>query len=136
MCRTRALPEHIMAAARDLRSRMTDAEQLLWQLLRDRRFCGFKFRRQHPIGRFVIDFYCHEAKLAIELDGSGHNRDEQKAYDSERTDFLEGRGLKVLRFWNHDVLQNNVVVLEKIYLELCPSPDASRHPLPEGEGNL
>jgi very-short-patch-repair endonuclease len=64
-----AIPEDIFKYARELRRNQTDAEQLLWGLLRDRRFAGKKFRRQHPVGRYILDFYCHELKLAIELDG-------------------------------------------------------------------
>jgi len=132
------IPPHILRNARELRSRLTDAEQLLWYLLRSRRFCGYKFRRQHPVGRFILDFYCHEERLAIELDGSGHCRDEKLLYDTARTTELAGEGVRVLRFWNNDVLENLESVLEAIFLALCPSsapsPGASRHPLPEGEG--
>lgn len=94
---------------------MTDAEALLWHFLRNRDFCGFKFRRQHPVGGYILDFYCNEAKLAIELDGSGHSEDERKDYDSERTKVLEGAGIRVLRFWNDEVLTELEHVLEEIY---------------------
>jgi very-short-patch-repair endonuclease len=126
------LPDHILKACRDLRKNSTDAEQLLWEILRDRRLYGIKFRRQHPIGKFILDFYSHENKLAIELDGGGHNEQQQKQYDEQRTKSLEGEGIKVLRFWNHDVLQKTEVVLEVIWNALGqrPHPD----PLPEGEG--
>ena len=116
------IPPGILHNARQLRSTMTNAENLLWFLLRDRRFCGFKFRRQHSIGRYIIDFYCHEAKLAIELDGGGHAIEEQMAYDAERTKELEGAGIKVLRFWNCDVLKNVESVLQSIYSILPPHP--------------
>jgi len=131
-----AVPSEILVNARILRVRLTDAEQLFWHLLRGRRFCGVKFRRQHPFGRFILDFYCHDFQLAIELDGSGHNDQEQKTYDAERTKALEGAGIKVLRFWNHEVLTDLEAVLEKLHAELFPSPVASRHPLPGGEGKL
>jgi very-short-patch-repair endonuclease len=129
-----AIPPDILFNARELRATQTDAENLLWLLLRNRRFCGFKFRRQHPVSRFILDFYCHEASLAIELDGGGHADKEQVEYDTERTKELEGAGIMVLRFWNSDVFKNIESVLESIYAALSPSPGAMRHPLPEGEG--
>ena len=130
-----ALPSDILANARELRLRLTDAEQLLWYILRDRHFCGLKFRRQHPYDRFILDFYCHDALLAIELDGSGHNELAQKISDDERTVMLANAGIKVLRFWNHEILNNLESVLTQLHAELFPSSGAARHPLPEGEGN-
>jgi adenine-specific DNA methylase/very-short-patch-repair endonuclease len=109
------LSDELLQACRDLRKNSTDAEQLLWNLLRDRYLHGVKFRRQHPIGRFILDFYCHEFKLAIELDGGGHNEQQQRQYDEQRTKALEGEGIKVLRFWNHDVLLRTETVLEVIW---------------------
>ena len=129
-----AIPADILNNARELRSSLTDAEKLLWQLLRNRRFCGYKFRRQHPVNSFILDFYCHDEKLAVDLDGGGHCSDEQIAYDAERTKELEGAGIRVLRFWNNDVLKNTETILESILAALSPSPGASRHPLPKGEG--
>ena len=117
-----AVPAEILANARILRAQLTDAEQLLWHLLRSRRFCGIKFRRQHPFGRFILDFYCHDVQLAIELDGSGHNDEAQKAYDAERTKALASAGVKVLRFWNHEVFNELEAVLERLHAELFPSP--------------
>ncbi|GFE58648.1 endonuclease domain-containing protein [Geobacter sp. AOG1] len=114
------IPPHILANARSLRGQLTDAEQLLWHLLRDRRFCGVKFRRQHPCGGYILDFYCHDAHLAVELDGGGHGDEEQKAYDEERTRILVGAGIKVLRFWNHEVLHDLDCVLERLHGELFP----------------
>jgi very-short-patch-repair endonuclease len=116
-----AVPIGILKFARELRGSHTDAENLLWMLLRDRRFCGLKFRRQHPIGGYILDFYCHEYKLAVELDGGGHAEEEQVTYDNERTKELEGAGIKVLRFWNDDVLRNTEVVLEALHGALDPS---------------
>jgi very-short-patch-repair endonuclease len=113
---------------------MTDAEKLLWYLLRNRRFCGYKFRRQHPVNRFILDFYCQDKKLAIELDGGGHCSDGQMKHDALRTKALEGAGIRVLRFWNSEVLGNLEGVLRTIFEAVSPSPGASRHPLPEGEG--
>jgi len=96
---------------------MTDAEKHLWQHLRARQVNGFKFRRQHPIGKYILDFACINAKLAIEIDGGQHN--EMQNQDNLRTAWLETHGWKVLRFWNNDVLQNTAGVLEVIYIELA-----------------
>lgn len=76
--------------------------------------CGFKFRRQHPIGPYIVDFYCRKAQLAIEIDGGQHNQDDQLLYEQRRTAYLEEQGIKVLRFWNHDVLRETETVLEVI----------------------
>jgi very-short-patch-repair endonuclease len=128
------VPTEILNYARELRATQTDAEQLLWLLLRNRRFCGFKFRRQHPLNAYILDFYCHDARLAIELDGGGHSADEQMAYDAERTKELEKAGIKVLRFWNDEVLKKIETVLESIYVTLSPSPGL-RPPSPLGRGD-
>ncbi|HSG93422.1 MAG TPA: endonuclease domain-containing protein, partial [Methylotenera sp.] len=98
--------------SRQLRSEMTVAETHLWQHLRTRQICGKKFRRQHPVGKYILDFACIEAKLAIEVDGGQHN--ELQNYDNQRTAWLEVLGWKVLRFWNNEVLQNIEGVLEEI----------------------
>ncbi len=93
---------------------MTDAEALMWKLLRGRRLAGAKFRRQHPIGRYILDFYCHELKLCIELDGSQHA--EQQEYDLARNAWLEEQGITSLRFWNNQILEETESVMESIYL--------------------
>src|SRR5262249_21166673 len=98
--------------ARQLRRSQTDAERVLWFRLRDRRLAGLKFKRQVPIGRFVVDFVCKDARLIIELDGGQH--DENKVRDANRTEILEAMGYLVLRFWNNDVLRNTDGVLEEI----------------------
>jgi very-short-patch-repair endonuclease len=100
--------------ARNLRRRSTDAENRLWYYLRGRRLEGAKFLRQLPIGGFVADFACREAHLAIELDGGQHC----EAIDGPRTEVIEQFGYRVIRFWNHDVLQNTYGVLEGIRAEL------------------
>ncbi|GLI39236.1 endonuclease domain-containing protein [Geobacter hydrogenophilus] len=117
-----AVPSTILDKARVLRANQTDAESLLWGILRGRRFCGVKFRRQHPVGGFILDFYCHDSLLAIELDGGGHAAEEQRAYDDERTRALEAAGIRVLRFWNNDVISNTDTVLAAVYEALFPSP--------------
>jgi very-short-patch-repair endonuclease/DNA modification methylase len=116
-----ALDPEFLEFARQLRREQTDAERLLWSLLRDRRFMGCKFRRQHPIEPYVVDFYCHEARLAIELDGGEHNEPAARARDEERTRFLEARGIRVLRFWNNEVFNNLEGVLQTIYEALTPT---------------
>ncbi len=89
--------------ARRLRAKATDAEKRLWYLLRDRRFNTFKFRRQYACGPYFLDFYCSVAKLAVELDGGGHGFPDQRARDEKRNQFLAEQGIKVLRFWNHQL---------------------------------
>jgi very-short-patch-repair endonuclease len=101
-----------MRVARKLRKEMTPAEQRLWHALRDRQFDGYKFRRQHPIGRFVLDFYCARCHLAIELDGAIHRQ--QMAYDRIREERLVAYGYRVLRFTNYEVLENLPMVLLQI----------------------
>jgi very-short-patch-repair endonuclease len=130
-------PQDILAFARDLRKGQTDAESLLWHLLRGRNLLGFKFRRQHPIDRYILDFFCPEASLAIELDGGQHGA--QIAYDSKRTQHLERRGIKVLRFWNNEVLTETEVVMSEIWRHLAsqtPSPPAPLPPAGEGSNTL
>ena len=103
----------IRQRSRELRQPQTPSETMLWQHLRNRK-SGYKFRRQHPIARFIIDFYCAETKLCIELDGSQHFEPEQLAYDRARTDYLEELGYTVIRFQNHEVEESLNRVLEKI----------------------
>jgi very-short-patch-repair endonuclease len=98
--------------ARNLRRSMTDAETALWQHLRDRRMQGFKFRRQFPLGSYIADFVCVEARLVIELDGGQHV--ERMALDQLRTEWMSQRRFRVLRFWNDDVLLRRDIVLEAI----------------------
>ena len=88
--------------ARELRRNPTEAERLLWRHLRRRQLNGHRLRRQHPIGPYIVDFFCFEARLAIELDGGQH--DQRTDYDAERTAFLEAEGVRVLRLWNNQVL--------------------------------
>ena len=109
------VPAGLLDAARSLRKGMTDAEHLLWFCLRRKQLAGFGFRRQHPIKRFVLDFYCCEAKLAVELDGGQHNEDDGCSRDLQRTAFLEQHGIMVVRIWNNEVFQNLEGVLQMIY---------------------
>lgn len=98
--------------ARELRRELTPIEAILWQRLRSRRLAGLKFRRQHPIGPFITDFYCAERKLVIEIDGD--TPAEKARYDASRTAWLEEQGIRVIRFNNRDVLDNLPGVLEMI----------------------
>jgi very-short-patch-repair endonuclease len=98
--------------ARDLRKSMTRAENILWDNLRKRKIKGMYFRRQHPYGMYIIDFYCDKANLAIEIDGDIHQF--KKSYDKERTEYLESSGLTVIRFSNEDVENRLDQVLDKI----------------------
>ena len=104
--------------ARGLRKNSTGAELLLWNELRNSKLNGFKFRRQHPMNRFVADFYCHEAKLVIEIDGDIHQIAENKEHDDGRTYELKELGLKVIRFTNEEVLHSMKEVLNRISLEI------------------
>lgn len=117
--------------AKTLRIQMTDAKTRLWYHLRAHRFMGLKFKRQKPIGCYIVDFVCLEQFLVIELDGGQHL--EQAARDRERDEYLRERGYRVLRFWNHQVLGEMEAVLERIRLEVAPSPYAGRPgPSPPG----
>lgn len=99
--------------ARHNRHFSTEAENVLWQHLRGRKL-GFKFRRQHPIGRYIVDFYCHDCQVVLEADGFIHLTDDNQAYDAERTEYLNHCGLTVLRFTNDDILLRTESVLSKV----------------------
>ena len=103
----------ILAYAREMRQPQTIAEANLWRVLRNRQ-TGFKFRRQHPIDRFIIDFYCAEARLLIEVDGDSHLERNQVEYDKARTDYLEDLGYRVIRFTNDNVRYNIEMVTGEI----------------------
>jgi very-short-patch-repair endonuclease len=123
------LSKDIIDRCRELRKNATDAEKLLWQLIRIRQIQNAKFRRQYPIAGFILDFFCFESHLAIELDGSGHLEDEQTRYDRERTEILNDLGIRVIRFWNNEVLYNTEVVLQVVADEL-----SNANPSPPGRG--
>ncbi|OIP97997.1 hypothetical protein AUK40_02140 [Candidatus Wirthbacteria bacterium CG2_30_54_11] len=106
--------EVILERSRELRHDMTEAELLVWKYLKNRQLAGLKFRRQVGVGRFILDFYCPEKQLAVELDGGHHGSENALVYDAMRTKYLESRGIKVLRFWNSEVMGNVDGVLERI----------------------
>ena len=101
--------------ARKLRKRQTPHEIKLWYLLRGKNFQDLKFRRQYPIGKYIVDFCCFEKKLVIELDGGGHNTDNQIQKDQLRDKYLENQGFRILRIWNNELDENLDGVLDKIY---------------------
>lgn len=107
---------------RRLRSRSTSAGDALWSRLRGRRFIGFKFRRQYPLGQFIVDFFCARRSLVIELDGGQHFEARGQAYDAWRKRFLEERGIRVLRFANDLVFRETEAVLETIFAALTTDP--------------
>jgi very-short-patch-repair endonuclease len=104
------LLKHLTAKA--LRKNFTDTERLLWKHLRAKQMEGCKFRRQEPIGSYIVDFVCQEKQIVIEVDGWQHSTEQEK--DKERDKWLKGQGYKVLRFWNNEVLSNTKGVLEAI----------------------
>jgi very-short-patch-repair endonuclease len=110
-----------VAAARRLRRILTDAERKLWSRLRNAQLDGYKFRRQAPLGPYVLDFFCESERLVVEVDGAQHMDSEE---DALRTSWLVARGCRVIRFWNNDVLQDIDGVLERLRLELPPTPHA------------
>ncbi|MEZ5478964.1 MAG: DUF559 domain-containing protein [Thiolinea sp.] len=112
---------------RRLRRDATSAEQVLWGQLRNRRLVGYKFRRQHPVGSYIVDFVCFSEKLVVELDGVQHQEPEQMAYDQVRTAFLEAGGYRILRFNNCQIISNLSETLQTITYAL-------KAPRPQGEG--
>ena len=123
------LPAKTKARARALRRKSTDAEARLWRHLRAGRLGGHKFRRQHPIPPYIADFYCAAAKLVIEIDGSQHTEE----VDRTRTEALQRLGLKVIRYWDNEVLQQTEAVLNDI-LRVAVERTLTPPPLPGGEG--
>jgi len=120
--------------ARQLRQNMTDAEHRLWRILRDRRFARTKFRRQVPIGPYIVDFVCYDARLVVEADGGQHN---ESCSDKTRDAWFATEGFRVLRFWNNEILKNPEGVATAIAMALKAEAPLTRplrgHPLPQGE---
>ena len=100
--------------ARKLRKNQTPQEAKIWSLLRNHRYKNLAFKRQHPIGDYIVDFICLEKKLIIEIDGGQHNEPSNIEYDKIRTEFLESKGYKVIRFWNNDIDKN----IEGVFIEI------------------
>ena len=118
----------IRLRARALRKNPTDVEKLLWRQLRMWQLEGHKFRRQQPIGKYIVDFVCFEKRVIVEVDGGQHA--EQKEYDAERDAWLRAEGFKVLRFWNNEVLKSIEVIKDEILKTLNNTPYLS--PPPQG----
>ncbi|GIK42236.1 MAG: hypothetical protein BroJett011_60690 [Chloroflexota bacterium] len=117
-------PEMI-ARARELRHPLTPQEAKLWHRLKTKQFFGLKFRRQHPLHQFILDFYCHEKHMVIEIDGDSHTEPAQQRYDQARTEWLKQHGLWVIRFHNRDIDHNLAGVLEEIARQCGVSPPSS-----------
>jgi very-short-patch-repair endonuclease len=115
--------------ARQLRKDETKAEKLVWETIRNRKFRGFKFRRQHVVQGFVLDFYCQEVKLGIEIDGAVHYK--RKDYDRLRQDIIESKGINVIRIKNRDILNDKSSILKKMRKSIANQLP----PLPLGEGD-
>ena len=103
---------------RSLRTEMTEPERRMWTRLRSRQICGFKFRRQHGIGPYIVDFFCPERKLAVEIDGETHGEAAQQKDDLQRDAYLQKLGVRVVRYLNADVMQNLDGVLEDLQRQL------------------
>ena len=116
--------------ARGFRKQSTHAESVLWNHLRNRRLLGFKFRRQHQFGEYVLDFFCSEAKLVIECDGEIHTQNEAWHHDNTRDAYLRSQGLRILRFANNQVISETDVVLNKIENYLVDEKSLSARPSP------
>ena len=119
------MPDQLPARRRRLRRESTNAERVLWRALRARQI-GAKFRRQHPLGHYIVDFYCRAARLVIELDGGQHYEPEHAAYDARRTRELVARGEAVIRFTNVDVLRTLDVVLDVIARAVTARTEGAR----------
>jgi len=117
------------AAAKKLRANTTPHERALWRALKELPVEGTHFRRQAPIGPYVVDFFCPARRLTVELDGGHHNDDATAARDSERQAWLEQQGYRVIRFWNSEVTGDLDAVMEKIYVETYGAREAEARPL-------
>lgn len=106
--------------AKNLRKNATIQERRLWNLLKNRQFYNLKFKRQQPVGEYIVDFICKEAKIIIEVDGGQHNTNDNIRRDKERTDYLEGLGYKVIRFWNNEIYEDIDGILSKLKEEINP----------------
>ena len=104
----------------ELRNNLTEPEKILWQRIRSKQL-GTKFRRQHGIGDYIVDFYCPEKRLVIELDGDSHYNTDTQEHDRKRDDFMRSLGLQVIRFTNQDIMKNLDAVLEVIHQSIQPS---------------
>jgi very-short-patch-repair endonuclease len=127
--------QDLLARAKWMRANPTEAEKRLWSMLRNKRFTGFKFKRQMVIAPYIVDFVCLERRLILEADGSQHAESD---YDARRDAFLRAEGFVLLRFWNNDILRNTSAVFDAIHAALCPPHPSATAWLPpspaRGEG--
>lgn len=112
--------ENKIILARNLRKNSTIQERRLWNLLKNRQFHNLKFKRQQPIGDYIVDFICKEAKIIIEIDGGQHNEPENIEYNKTRTEYLNTLGYKVIRFWNNEIYENIEGVVLRLREEINP----------------
>ncbi len=103
----------LTAKARELRCNLTPQEKILWNILKNRQFYGYRFLRQYIIGNYIVDFICKEKHIIIEIDGGQHNKEKDIVYDTKRTKYLNSKGYQVIRFWNNDI-DNNIEGVYKI----------------------
>ncbi|MEI6696971.1 MAG: endonuclease domain-containing protein [Bacteroidota bacterium] len=120
--------EEIIRRARVLRKTMTIPEEKLWNYLRRKQLMALRFRRQHPINRFIVDFYCHAFKLVIEIDGSIHQKEIQQERDENRTYELQAIGLTVIRFTNNEIMTNIAKVIKEIEMHISKISSTSSKP--------
>ncbi len=112
-----------------LRNNTTETEDILWSRLRKRCLEGYRFTRQYSVGKYILDFYCPQFQLAIEVDGGQHNEEKTKIYDQKRTDFLMKQGIEIIRFWNNDIYQRIDDVCDEILFHLRKkTPKFGNHP--------
>lgn len=105
---------------KELRRNQTEAEKVFWSHIRNRRFCGMRFVRQYSAGPYILNFYCPKLKLAIELDGGQHAQDDNREYDTARSAYLKAQGIDMIRFWNHEVLQDTENFFDMLAQKITP----------------
>ena len=115
---------------RELRRNQTDAEKVFWARVRNRQFKGMRFFRQYSLGIYILDFYCPEVRLAVELDGGQHAWSDNREYDAFRSEYLKAHGIEVIRFWDNEALSDMQGVLNELFLKVTP-PNL---PFAKGEG--
>ena len=120
--------------SRELRKNMTSQERKLWNIIRNRQFFGYRFRRQFPIGEYIVDFICREKKIIIEIDGGQHNEKQNIEYDNKRTEYLNSEGYQVVRFWNSEIDGNVEGVYEQLKVVFGISSITPTQPSPSREG--
>lgn len=108
------VPKHLLKRSKNLRRNQTPAENKLWSLIRNKQIGGYKFRRQHVLFSYIVDFYCHSEKLIVELDGPIHNSTKAREYDQKREAWLLANGYKIIRFKNAEIFENQEKVLQEI----------------------